>query len=362
VRSSLSRKETVDALRKKIDQVDENLIELLNERATLAQKIGRTKSLDKQDVFVPSREKEIFQRISHLNRGPLPERSVHSIYREILSASRSLEAPLNVAYFGPEATFTHMAARERFGSSTTYIPMAGIADVFQEVRQDRVDYGVVPIENSTEGVVTHTLDMLVEADVKICAEIFLDVHHYLLSRSGKTEDIRRIVSHPQALAQCRRWLTTNIPNVPVNEAPSTAQAAQMAAADPSLAAVASSLAKELYGLETVETNIEDQTNNITRFLVIGGQTPTLSGSDKTSIVFSVKDEVGVLHRMLDPFARNRINLTKIESRPLKHKPWEYLFFLDLQGHIQDPRIQRAIKKLEKSCLFIKVLGSYPSAV
>lgn len=358
----MRRKESLDALRKKIDQVDEKLLELLNERATLAQTIGRTKSLDKQDVFVPSREKEIFRRISALNRGPLPEKSIHSIYREILSASRSLEAPLNIAYFGPEATYTHMAARERFGSSAAYVPKPGIADVFQEVGQGRVDYGVVPIENSTEGVVTHTLDMLVEADVRICAEVFLEVHHFLLSRSGKAEDIRQIVSHPQALAQCRRWLTSNLPNVPVNEAPSTAQAAHMAASDAGLAAVASSLAKELYGLEIVEANIEDQTNNITRFLVIGGQTPSPSGEDKTSLVFSVKDEVGVLHRMLDPFARNRINMTKIESRPLKQKPWEYLFFLDLEGHVQEPRIQRAIKKLEKSCLFMKILGSYPSAV
>jgi chorismate mutase / prephenate dehydratase len=362
VRFSLSRKESVDALRKKIDHVDEKIVELLNERASLAKQIGRTKNLNGQEIFVPSREKEIFQRISAVNRGPLPEKSVRSIYREILSASRSLEAPLNVAYFGPEATYTHMAARERFGSSTSYIPMAGIADVFQEVRQGRADYGVVPIENSTEGVVTHTLDMLLEADVKICAEVILEVHHYLLSRSGKKEDIRQIVSHPQALAQCRRWLTGKFPNARANEAPSTAQAAQMAAQDPSLAAIASSLAKELYGLETVEANIEDQANNITRFLVIGGQTPRPSGDDKTSIVISVKDEVGVLHRMLDPFAKNRINLTKIESRPLKQKPWEYLFFLDLQGHIQEPRIQRAIKKLEKSCLFVKILGSYPSAV
>ncbi|HEX9446132.1 MAG TPA: prephenate dehydratase, partial [Candidatus Binatia bacterium] len=296
------------------------------------------------------------------NRGPLPEKSVHAIYREILSASRALEAPLVVAYFGPEATYTHMAARDRFGSSTSYIPMPSIPDVFQEVKQGRADCGVVPIENSTEGVVTHTLDMLVEADVKICAEVILEVHHYLLSRSGKAEDIRQIVSPPQALAQCRRWLTGKYPKIPANEASSTAQAAQMAAQDPALAAVASQLAKELYGLETVQANIEDQANNITRFLVIGGQTPRPSGEDKTSIVFSVKDEVGVLHRMLDPFAKNRINLSKIESRPLKQKPWEYVFFLDLEGHIQEPRIQRALKKLEKSCLFIKILGSYPSAV
>ena len=358
----MSRKESVDGLRKKIDQVDEKIVELLNERASLARKIGQTKSLARQEVFVPSREQAIFQRISALNRGPLPEQSVHSIYREILSASRSLEAPINVAYFGPEATFTHMAARERFGSSSVFVAMAGIADVFQEVNQGRASYGVVPIENSTEGVVTHTLDMLVEADVKICAEVFLEVHHYLLSRSGKAEEIQQIISHPQALAQCRRWLASHCPNIRVNEVASTAQAAQMAAIDPNLAAVASSLAKELYELEVVEANIEDNTTNITRFLVIGGRTPSPSGQDKTSIVCSVKDEVGVLHRMLDPFARNRINLTKIESRPLKHKPWEYLFFLDLEGHIEEPRIQRAIKKLEKMCLFIKILGSYPCAV
>ncbi|HEY2990671.1 MAG TPA: prephenate dehydratase [Candidatus Binatia bacterium] len=358
----MSRKESVDALRKKIDQVDEKIVELLNQRASLAQRIGQTKSMGKEAVFVPSREKEIFHRISGLNHGPLPEKSVRSIYREILSASRSLEAPLTIAYFGPEATFTHMAARERFGSSSAYVPKPSIADVFQEVGQGRADYGVVPIENSTEGVVTHTLDMLVEADVKICAEVFLEIHHYLLSRSGQAEDIRQVVSHPQALAQCRRWLASNFPKVEVNEASSTAQAAHMAASDPTLAAVASKLAQELYGLEIVEANIEDQASNVTRFFVIGGQTPRPSGADKTSIVLSVKDEVGVLHRMLDPFAKNGINLTKIESRPLKQKPWEYLFFLDLEGHIDDARIQRAIKKLEKSCLFIKILGSYPCAV
>ena len=358
----MSRTESLDALRKKIDHVDAKLVELLNERASLAQEIGRTKSLDGQEVYVPGREKEIYQRISDINGGPLPEKSIHYIYREILSASRSLEAPLSVAYFGPEATYTHMAARDRFGSTTNYVAMPSIPDVFQEVKQGRVNYGVVPIENSTEGVVTHTLDMLVEADVKITAEIVLDVHHCLLSRSGKADDVREIISHPQALAQCRRWTTTNYPNARVTEAPSTAQAAQMAAKDASLAAVASALAKDMYGLEVVARNIEDQANNITRFLVIGARSPKPSGDDKTSIVFSVKDEVGVLHRMLDPFARNKINLSKIESRPLKQKPWEYLFFLDLEGHIEEPRIQKAIKKLEKICLFIKILGSYPAAV
>jgi len=358
----LNRKESVDALRKEIDQVDEKIVELLNKRAFLAQKIGQTKILGQEDVFVPSREKEIFQKISSLNRGPLSEAAIRSIYREVLSASRSLEAPIKVAYLGPEATFTHMAARERFGSSAVFVPAISIADVFQEVSQRRADYGVVPIENSTEGVVTHTLDMLVEADVRICAEVSLEIHLFLLSRSGRFEDVRRIISHPQALAQCRRWLASHCPRVGVDEVASTAQAAEMAAQDGALAAIASALAKDFYTLEVVEGNIEDHANNITRFLVIGNQESQPSGDDKTSIVFSVKDEVGILHRMLEPFAKNRINLTKIESRPLKHKPWEYLFFLDLEGHMKESRVQRAIKKLERRCVFIKVLGSYPCGV
>jgi len=358
----LNRKESVDALRKKIDQIDEKIVELLNERASLAQRIGQTKILGQEGVFVPSREKEIFQKISSLNRGPLSEPAIRSIYREVLSASRSLEAPIKVAYLGPEATFTHMAARERFGSSSVFVPATSIADVFQEVSQRRAEYGVVPIENSTEGVVTHTLDMLVEADVRICAEVSLEIHLFLLSRSGRFEDIRRIVSHPQALAQCRRWLASHCPRVGVDEVASTAQAAEMAAQDGALAAIASALAKDFYKLVVVEGNIEDHANNITRFLVIGDQESRPSGDDKTSIVFSVKDEVGILHRMLEPFAKNRINLTKIESRPLKHKPWEYLFFLDFEGHMKESRVQRAIKKLQRRCVFIKVLGSYPCSV
>jgi len=362
VRSFLIRKESVDALRKRIDQLDEKIIELLNERASLAQRIGQTKNREREEVYVPTREKEIFQRISNLNRGPLPSGAFRSIYREILSASRSLEGPIKVAYFGPEATFTHMAAREKFGSSTVFVPLPTITDIFQEVSQHRANYGVVPIENSTEGVVGHTLDLLVESDVRICAEVSLEVHHCLLSRSGRFDDIERIVSHPQALAQCRRWLASHCSRVRVEEVASTAQAAHMAAEDGSLGAIASELAREVYGLELVKENIEDHANNITRFVVIGDQESQPSGDDKTSVAFSVKDEVGILHRMLDPFAKNRINLTKIESRPLKQKPWEYLFFLDFEGHAKEPTIQRAIKKLEKSCTFMKILGSYPSGV
>ena len=358
----MGRIESVDALRKRIDQADEKIVALLNQRAALAQQIGRSKHRDNEKVYVPSREKQILQRISSLNRGPFSDRAMRAIYREVLSACRSLEAPVRVAYFGPEATFTHAAARKNFGSLADFLPVESISAVFQEVTQGRADYGVVPIENSTEGVVTHTLDMLVDMDTCICAEVFLEVRLSLLSQSGKAEEVRRIVSHPQPLAQCRGWLATHFPHIPLEEVGSTAQAAKMAAADGAVAAIASDLAREVYGLRAVQANIEDQSNNMTRFFVIGKQPALPSGADKTSIVCSVKDEVGILHQMLEPFARGKINLTKIESRPLKNKPWEYFFFLDFVGHVQEQRIQRVLKQLARSCVFVKVLGSYPSGL
>jgi len=228
------------------------------------------------------------------------------------------------------------------------------------VSQGRAEFGVVPIENSTEGVVAHTLDSLVESELKICAEIFLDIHHNLLSRSGKDSDVQRIISHPQALAQCRGWLARHFPSVPVEEVASTAHAAMKAGGDGSLAAISSAMAKEVYDLQVIAANIEDQSTNITRFLVIGKTDAPASGDDKTSLVFSVQDKAGVLHRMLQPFARSRINLTKIESRPIKNKPWEYLFFLDLRGHQHHGSIRNAVANLQKNCLFLKILGSYPS--
>ncbi|HVR15650.1 MAG TPA: prephenate dehydratase, partial [Candidatus Limnocylindrales bacterium] len=237
---------------------------------------------------------------------------------------------------------------------------ASIPEVFQEVSQGRATFGVVPIENSTEGAVTHTFDSLVDSDLQICAEIYLDIHHNLLSRSGKDADVQRIISHPQALAQCRGWLARRFPSIPVDEVASTAHAAMKAAKDGSLAAISSAMAKEVYNLQTVAANIEDQSNNITRFVVIGKMRTKPSRDDKTSLVFSVQDKPGVLHQMLQPFARSRINLTKIESRPIKNKPWEYLFFLDMRGHREQSAVKKAIAGLEKNCLFLKILGSYPS--
>jgi chorismate mutase/prephenate dehydratase len=358
---SLSRNESVDGLRNKIDQIDEKIVNLLNDRAALAQRIGRSKSLSNQEVYVPSREKEILQRLSDLNRGPLASSSIDSIYREVISACRSLEAPLRVAFFGAEATYSHLAAKEKFGSSSELRATTTIPEVFQEVTQERVSFGVVPIENSTEGVVAHTLDCLVDSDLQICAEVFLDIHHHLLSRSGRAEEIRRIVSHPQALAQCRVWLAAHFPTISVEEVASTAHAAIAASKDDNVAAISSAVAKEVYGLEAVASNIEDRSNNITRFLVIGKLQTKPTGNDKTSLVFSAKDKPGVLHRMLQPFAKRRINLAKIESRPIKNKPWEYLFFLDLLGHRDQPAVKKAIAALEKNCVFFKILGSYSNS-
>ncbi len=355
----MSRNESVDALRKKIDQIDEKIVSLLNDRASLAKRVGSTKSLNSQEIYVPGREKEVLGRVSQLNRGPLSEQAIRSVFREIISGCRVLEAPLKIAFFGAEATYAHLAAREKFGSSVALSPTASIGEVFQEVSQGKVSFGVVPIENSTEGVVAHTLDVLVDSELKICAEIYLDIHHNLLS-SGQPTDIQRIVSHPQALAQCRSWLANHFPQVAVEEVASTAHAAMAAAADKTIGAISSVVAKEVYDLKIVAANIEDHGMNITRFLVIGTDGAQPTGDDKTSLVFSVKDKPGILHRMLQPFARSRINLTKIESRPIKNKPWEYLFFIDCRGHKDEPRIKRAIKTLESSCDFLKILGSYPS--
>jgi chorismate mutase/prephenate dehydratase len=348
-------------LREQIDRIDAHLLKLLNRRARLALSIGHSKVRHRNQVYVPSRERRIYGRLSTLNKGPLPNETVRAIYREIISASRALEKPLHIAYLGPEATFTHMAAREQFGSQVTFVSAETIPQVFAEVEQGRADYGVVPVENSTEGVVGTTLDMFVESSLHLLSELSLEVHHCLLSRSKLLKQVKRVLAHPQSLAQCRRWLAAHLPGVSVEETTSNARAAEVATQDPAVAAIAGKLAAERYGLKVVATGIQDQAANFTRFVVIG-QPPAnslSSGHDKTSILFSVKDEVGVLYCMLKPFAENRINLMRIESRPLKGRPWEYLFFLDVEGHLHEERINQAVRELAKGCLFVKVLGSYP---
>ncbi len=300
----------------------------------------------------------MLDKIKKLSHGPLPEDALTSIYREIISACLSLQRPLTIAYLGPMASFTHEAAKNRFGSSANYLPCLNISDVFSVVEKGQADYGVVPVENSIEGAVTYTLDMLIDTDLKICSQVMLEISHNLLADCSK-EEVKVIYSHPIVFGQCRMWLEANMPGVELREVPSTAFAAQMAKEKPNAGAIASLLAAQTYGLKVLARGIEDFSHNVTRFLVIGKEIARPTGKDKTSIVFSVKDEVGALYYMLSPFKRYGINLTKIESRPSKRKVWDYYFFVDLEGHVSEERVKKALTELNKRARFFKVLGSYP---
>ncbi len=356
-----SPEEALARLRAAIDAVDRRLLALLNERATLAREVGAVKAAAGRPFYVPGREEDLVARLLAENPGPFPSSGVRAVWREVVSASLALEQPLAVAYLGPPATFTHQACLKQFGLSAQLRAARTIADVFDLVEKGKAEHGVIPVENTTEGVVSHTLDLFLTSELKIVAEVLLPVSHSLLNQTGRRDDVARIASHPHAVAQCRRWLQVNFPEVPVVDANSTAEAAKLAAEDPGVAAVASELAGSLYGLQAVESRIEDNTVNFTRFLVVGRSLREPTGRDKTSLAFAVRDEVGVLHRMLQPFADNGVNLTKIESRPLKTKAWEYVFFVDLEGHVSDPAVARARVGLEPYCQFLRVLGSYPKA-
>jgi len=350
-------------LREQIDRLDSQVLTLLNRRARLAARIGHLKSRERTRVYVPSRERQIFTHLAELNKGPLSNEAVRAIYREIISASRALEEPLRIAYFGPEASFTHMAAREQFGSQAVFVPLVTIPQVFAEVERGQADYGVVPVENSSEGSVAVTLDLFVDSPLKIISEVSLAIRHCLMGRASRLEQIKRVLAHSQALAQCRRWLAANLPGVPTEEATSNSRAAELAAADPKLAAIAGRLAAERYKLNILAANIQDQAANFTRFAVLGREQPSgqPSGRDKTSLLLSVRDEVGALYRALKPFAEHALNLLRIESRPLKGRPWEYLFFIDVEGHISDEPITRALQEIRPLCPLVKVLGSYATA-
>jgi chorismate mutase/prephenate dehydratase len=346
-------------LRDQIDHIDDEILQLLNRRAEVVLEVGRLKANQSKEFYVPGRERAIYERLIGGNPGPFPDEGVRRVFREIISASLSLEQPLKVAFLGPPATFTHQAAMQQFGFSAQLVAQKSIPAVFEEVLRGRAPYGVVPVENSNEGVVSHTLDMFMRSDLQINAEVLLEVQHDLLSLNGRMEDIRKIASHPQALAQCRQWLEENLPDIPQHDVASTALAAQMASEDGSVAAIAGEIAATLYGLQTVKKKIEDNPNNFTRFLVIGQNVPEPSGRDKTSVMFSVKDQPGILYHMLAPFSRRNINLCKIESRPMKRKAWEYVFFLDMEGHIEESQVGEAIEELRLCCETLRVLGSYP---
>jgi len=353
-------KDKLQAYRRKIDGIDARLVRLLNDRTRLALVIGRIKHAAGGEIYAPEREESVLSRVGAANRGPLPNESLRAIYREIMSGSLALEKALVIAYLGPEATYSHMAAVKKFGASLRYAPRPSIPDVFAEVTKGGADYGVVPIENSTEGAVTHTYDMFVDSDLKICAQILLPIRHNLMARCRRSE-IRKLYSIAQVLAQCRQWLQLNLPRVELIEVSSSTRAAEIARRERRAGALASALAAAKYGLRILEADIQDSSANVTRFLVIGRRSPPRTGGDKTSLMFAVQDRVGALHDCIAAFKKHRINMTKIESRPSRKKAWEYYFFVDLLGHAEDRAVQRALAALARHTMFVKVLGSYPNA-
>jgi chorismate mutase/prephenate dehydratase len=350
---------TLENLRKKINHLDERIVTSLNERARISTAIGKEKVKQNKSIYSPEREKEVLSRVKKLSHGPMTADGLEAIYREIMSNSLSLEKSLGIAYLGPEGSYSYIAAFNQFGSQVQYVSCNTLMEVFQKVEHDDCDYGVVPIENSVEGAVTHTFDLLVDSDLKICRQRLLKISHCLLSKTRDLKKIKVIYSVPTVFGQCRNWLFQNMPNAQQVFIDSTTQSAKMAASRKNSAAIASSMASKLYKLPILKTNIQDIAHNTTRFLVISKQDVPPTGCDRTSVLFSIRDKVGALHAMLTPFLRNGINLTKIESRPSKKKAWDYYFFVDFEGHREDKKVKKALKQLEGMCKYLKILGSYP---
>lgn len=343
-------------LRNKINVTDQKILELVNERYRISEEIAKLR--ESGAGYSPEDEKKIIADILASNKGPAHKNTLNAVFREILSGSAAIERQLKVAFLGPEATFSHLAALAKFGRSVHFEPKSNIADVFRDVETGHVDFGCVPVENSTEGAVNHTLDMFLDSSVFIRDEINLKIHHNLMAKCP-FDNIKKVYSHVQVLGQCRNWLLANLPHADVIEASSSTKAAEIALSEEGSAAIASTLAAELYKLEILAANIEDNPHNITRFMILGREEPQPSGSDKTSICFAIKDRVGALYDCLLPFKEEELTLTMIESRPSKRRKWEYFFFMDLLGHHSDEKVRRAIDKLENMAQSLRVLGSYP---
>ncbi len=351
----------LDAIRAKIDTLDGQLVKLLNERASLAQEIGRIKGQDQKPFFTPEREREIHEKLAEINPGPLGKRQLVAIFREIISAARAAERRLQVAYWGPPTTFTHLAAIQTFGTSTDLIATETIRDIFIEVEHGKADYGVVPVENSTAGVVPETLDMFPQTNVKICAETFVPIHHHLVSVANSLGEIERVFAGPQPATQCRTWLKENLPKAEIVETVPTAKAAERALSDPISGAIANRFTAETIGIPILADNIHDNPQNRTRFLVIGHNEPQKTGRDKTSLMFNLRNRPGELHKALGAFVAHGVNLMMIESRPAQRSGFEYIFYCDCTGHRVDEPLRRAIESLQANALETTVLGSYPSA-
>jgi len=352
---------SLEELRKRIDELDHQLVKLLNERARVVVEIGKLKNKTDKPIYSPDREKEIFAKIAEANEGPLPDKCLVAIWRELMSGSFVLERPLRIGYLGPGGSFSHTAAMLKFGQSVEYEPLADITSIFDEVSKGHCDLGLAPVENTMGGGVIETLDALIDSDVKVCAEVLMAIHHNLLANC-RSEEIEKIYSKPEVFAQCRNWLSATFKGAQTVPVASTAKAAQMAADEPNAAAIGSSVAAELYGLKIVCENIEDIANNITRFLVISKEDAKPTGEDKTAILFSTAHKAGALADVLDVFKRYNINLTNIESRPSRKRQWEYYFFVDFLGHRTDKQVREGLEEARKHCLQLSILGSFPRAV
>lgn len=353
-----SRLKTLADCRREIDKIDDQLIKLLDRRGRVSRRVGEVKAEKGGDYFDAGRHLQVLRGIGKRGAGDFPRDGLRHVFTEILSSSLNLQAAQTIAFLGPEATFTHIAARGAFGRSPRFTPYPTISDVFLAVEKGWAHFGVTPVENSTGGVIHATLDELVSSDLLICAETYIRIRHSLLC-SGPIDKIRRICTHPQILSQCRIWLRENMPGVELIETPSSAEGAKLAQKSKSVATIGPQMASEIYGLPILEEGIEDEKDNITRFLVIGHQSPRPSGSDRTSLMFSIKDEPGALYHLLKPFANRKINMTKIESRPTHLRAWDYIFFVDVEGHISQPEITALVEKLQKHTTYLRVLGSYP---
>src|SRR5918998_2022639 len=352
-------KEEMGALRDAIDEVDEEIVRLLDRRARLARRIGEIKQENGLEAYAPARERAVLNRVTALSAGDFPRGGLEEVFREIISSSISLEARLKIAYLGPEATFTHEAALRSFGASVELEPQATVAEVFTCVERGEAGYGIVPVENSMEGAVTHTLDELMNSPLKICGEVYLSVSQNLISKESSLGRVRVVCSHPMALSQAATWLRHELPDARLEEVESTGEAARRAAREPEVAGVGSVLAAEAHGLNVLARNIQDARTNATRFIVLGRAWAGRTGKDKTSVVFSVKDRPGVLRDALAAFAEEGINLTRIESRPSRKRAWTYVFFADFQGHPEEERVARALQALEEHCPYVSLIGAYP---
>jgi chorismate mutase / prephenate dehydratase len=347
-------------IRKKIDQIDTQVLELLNNRTEWAQAVGQIKKASGQAVFAPEREELLLSQLEKKNKGPISNPTLRAIYREILSSSRAMQKSLSISYLGPEASYCHQAALERFGSSDIYLPARSIPEIFAMIQRNEADACVVPIENSIEGGVNATHDALVSTDLTICGEIYLHVKHMLMV-SNDCKEVKKIYGHTQSLGQCRQWLMKYYPAADLLEVSSNSAGAQRVMEDDSAAAIASHFAARHYGLKILHQNIQDVARNLTRFLILSRTPPNKSRNDKTSLLFTVSHEVGALTQVLDFFSQNKLNLEKIESRPAMQKEWEYLFFVDVKGHSQQANLKRALTQIRRKTLWLKILGSYPQA-